>query len=143
MRKIIFTFTLLTCFSILSVAQTQENYSVAKFKLHLPEFRNGGIFLGRTALTLFSDDGKYVAVSAKTADVVIYDTQTGNLVSKVDGRGFWAFSFSPDSKTVIAQSAAETGYTVFDVATGKIIRTVKGFESIALAAKKRRKRFDE
>jgi WD40 repeat protein len=135
MRKLLFLLSLLAIFTNIGFAQNQEKTDVATLKLNLPEFRNASIWRGRTGLTLFSDDGKYVAVSAKTADVAIYDTNTGNLISKIDGHGFWAFSFSPDGKNVIIQSAAETGYAIFETETGKKIRTVEGFDSIALVAK--------
>ena len=115
--------------------QTSQTKEVAILKNRLPEFRNASIWLGRTGLTVFSDDGKFVAVSAKTADVAIYRTETGELVSMIDGSGFWAFSFSPDAKYVITQSKGEQGYSIFETETGKKIRTVDGFDSIALVSK--------
>lgn len=135
MQKLLSLMILLLIFTNISFTQAQEKPNIATLKLNLPEFRNAGIWVGRTALTLFSDDGKYVAVSAKTADVTIYDTATGNLVSKIDGKGFWAFSFSPDGKNVIIQSSGESGYAIFETETGKKIRKVEGFESIALLVK--------
>lgn len=135
MQRLLSLLILLLIFTNTSFTQNQEKSNIATFKLNLPEFRNAGIWLGRTALTLFSNDGKYVAVSAKTADVAIYDTESGNLVSKIDGKGFWAFSFSPDGKNVIIQSAGESGYAIFETETGKKIRKVEGFESIALFVK--------
>ncbi len=135
MQRILNLLILFVCFITVSFAQVQENKDVATLKSNLPEFRNGGIWVGRTALTLFSDDGKYVAVSAKTADVAIYETATGNLVSKIDGKGFWAFSFTPDGNNVIIQSAARQGYLIFDTRTGEKTRTVEGFDTIALLTK--------
>ena len=131
MRKLLFLLSFLTIFTNIGFAQNQEKTDIATLKLNLPEFRNASFWLGRTGLTLFSDDGKYVAVSAKTADVAIYDTNTGNLVSKIDGKGFWAFSFSPDGKNVIVQKGSskfkeeiiKNGFNLIEVETTEFMKS--------------------
>jgi FOG: WD40 repeat len=97
----------------------------------LSEFRDISVWKGRTGLTLFSPDGKYLAVSGKTADVIIYVTETGEIRSKIDGKGFAAFSFSPDSKYAIAQSSNDMSMQIFDVETGNPVRQIRGLGNIS------------
>lgn len=98
----------------------------AVLKRALPEFRDISIWKGRAGLTLFSPNGKYLAVSGKSADIVIYDTSTGEIQSKIDGSGFRAFSFSPDEKFAVVQNTSDLSMQIFDVETGKSVREIRG-----------------
>ncbi|MEJ7848958.1 MAG: hypothetical protein WKF92_12815 [Pyrinomonadaceae bacterium] len=115
--------------------ETSVSAVVAKdfgiLKRTLPEFRDISIWKGRTGLTLFSPDGRYLAVSGKSADVVIYDIETGDIKSKIDGSGFRAFSFSPDAKFAIAQNTADLAMQVFDIETGKSVREIRGIGKLS------------
>jgi WD40 repeat protein len=97
----------------------------------LPEFRDISRWKGRTGLALFSPDGKYVAVSAKKADVVIYESATRREVSVIDGKGFDAFSFSPDSKFAVVQNAYDASMEIFDVETGASVRKIRGLGKVS------------
>jgi WD40 repeat protein len=119
-------FTLL--FSV-AFSQTPEN-QIAVVKQSLPEFRDVSVWKGRTGLVRFSPEGKYLAVSGKSADIVIYETETGKVVSQIDGRGFTAFSFSPDSKFAAAQTAFNSSLQIFEVDTGKKIRDLTGLDKV-------------
>jgi len=102
-----------------------SNFSFTQ-KHALPEFRDISVWKSRTGLTRFSLDGNYLAVSGKSADIVIYDTQRGDIVSKIDGKGFRAFSFSPDSKFAIAQNSADMAMQIAEVQTGRQVREIRG-----------------
>ena len=97
----------------------------------LPEFRDISAWKGRTGLTLFSPDGKYLAVSGKKADIVVYESATRREVSAIDGKGFDAFSFSPDSKFAVVQNSSDGSMEVFDVETGKSIRQIRGLGKLS------------
>jgi WD40 repeat protein len=97
----------------------------------LPEFRDISAWKGRTGLTLFSPDGKYLAVSGKKADVVIYESSTRREVSAIDGKGFNAFSFSPDSKFAVVQNSGDGSIGILEVETGKSIRQIRGLGKVS------------
>lgn len=111
-----------------ATAQTGE---VAVLKYSLPEFRDISVWKSRAGLTLFSPEGRYLAVSGKSADVVIYDTETGEIKSKIDGSGFRAFSFSPDGKFAIAQNVNDLSMQIFDIETGKSVREIRGIGKLS------------
>lgn len=97
----------------------------------LPEFRDISAWKGRNGLTLFSPDGKYVAVSAKKADVVIYESETRREVSAIDGKGFDAFSFSPDGTLAVVQNSSDASMEIFEVETGKSVRKIRGLGKVS------------
>jgi WD40 repeat protein len=104
---------------------------IVGIKRVLPEFRDISIWKGRTGLTLFSPGGKYLAVSGKSADVVVYETETGEVKAKIDGKGFRAFSFSPDGKYAVAQSTADLSMQIFDIESGKTVREIRGLGNLS------------
>ncbi|MGI8812525.1 MAG: WD40 repeat domain-containing protein [Pyrinomonadaceae bacterium] len=97
----------------------------------LPEFRDISAWKGRTGLTLFSPDGKYLAVSGKKADVVIYESATRREVCAIDGKGFEAFSFSPDSKFAVVQNSSDGSIEIFEVESGKSVRQIRGLGKVS------------
>lgn len=101
----------------------------------LPEFRDISAWKGRTGLTLFSPDGKYLAVSGKKADVVIYESSTRREISVIDGKGFDAFSFSPDSKFAVVQNSSDDSMEVYEVETGKSVRQIRGLGKVSNLSK--------
>ena len=116
--------------SVVAFSQTQEN-QIAVVKQSLPEFRDVSVWKGRTGLVRFSSEGKYLAVSGKSADVVIYETETGKVVSQIDGHGFTAFSFSRDSKFAVAQNTYDSSLSVFETETGKQVRNIAGLDKLS------------
>ena len=104
---------------------------VVGIKRALPEFRDISVWKGRTGLVLFSPGGQYLAVSGKSADVVIYETETGEEKTKIDGKGFRAFSFSPDGKFAVAQSSDDLSMQVFDIENGKTVREIRGLGKLS------------
>ncbi|MCU0238078.1 MAG: hypothetical protein MUC29_01440 [Pyrinomonadaceae bacterium] len=131
MLKKIFVISLFFTFHIVSFAQTVANDDIAVKLYNLPEFRDVSVWKGRTGLTLFSPNLKYLAVSAKSVDVVIYDTITGKPKTQIDGKGFRAFSFSPDSKYVVTQATNDLTIKIFEVETGKLVRDIRGLGALA------------
>lgn len=109
--------------------------NVAHLVASMSEFRDISIWKGRTGLIHFSADGKYLAVSAKSADVAIYSTETGKLVSLIDGKGFLAVSFSPGSKHIVAQHKADSSLEIFEVETGKSLRSIRGSSATSRISK--------
>lgn len=97
----------------------------------LPEFRDISVWKGRTGLTLFSPDARYLAVSGKKADVVIYESATRREVSVIDGKGFDAFSFSPDSKFAVVQNSSDGSIETFEVETGKSVKKFRGLGKVS------------
>lgn len=130
-KKIIaFGSVLNVLFSGVGYAQlATEKKDIAQIVASMSEFRDISAWKGRTGLMHFSPDGKFLAVSAKKADVAVYSTETGKLVSMIDGKGFTAFSFGPDGKQAIAQNRSDASFGIFDVETGSMIRTVRGLGS--------------
>src|SRR5438445_6768756 len=114
MPAVLFLIAVFTLMPEVSAAQTTRP---AILEYTLPEFRDISVWKNRAGLALFSSDGKYLAVSAKTTDVVIYSTQTGEIKSKIDGDGFRAFSFGPDSKLAVAQNMLDQSLHIYDVET--------------------------
>jgi WD40 repeat protein len=114
-----------------------QNQEIAVVKHSLPEFRDASIWKGRAGLTLFSPDGKYLAISGKTADVVIYETATGTIKTKIDRKGFTAFSFNPDGKSVIVENLRNGSLGIYETETGKEIRTIEGRSKIGNMEKTR------
>ncbi|MEP6847416.1 MAG: hypothetical protein ABI999_01075 [Acidobacteriota bacterium] len=136
MLKTLSLFAFLFSLSVNSAfAQAGTAIAVAVQKSTLPEFRDASVWKGRKGLTLFSPDAKYVAVSGKTVDVVIYDTASGVIKSKIDGTGFSAFSFSPDSKYVVAQNTADMSIEIYDTETGTKIREIRGLGNLSKITK--------
>jgi WD40 repeat protein len=128
-KKISILFTLVFL-STAAFSQTQEN-QLAIVKQNLPEFRDVSVWKGRTGLVRFSSEGKYLAVSGKSADVIIYETETGKVVSQIDGHGFTAFSFSRDSKFAVAQNTNDLSLSIFETETGKKIRDIAGLDKLS------------
>lgn len=125
-----FTFSLIAIVLSLSAAPAMPG-KIVDVKRVLPEFRDISIWKGRTGLTLFSPGGQYLAVSGKSADVVIYETETGEIKTKIDGKGFRAFSFSPDGKFAIAQNSDDLSMVVFDIEKGKTVREIRGLGTLS------------
>ncbi|CAN5750582.1 hypothetical protein BH24ACI3_BH24ACI3_00040 [soil metagenome] len=99
---------------------------VAVVRHTIPEFRDISIWKMRPGLTRFSPDGRFLAVSGKKADVVIYDTETGEVVSTVDGQPFTAFSFSPDGRHMIGQRSLDHALFIYETETGRLLREIRG-----------------
>ena len=128
-------FAILTVVSSIAAAQSDYKGNVAHQVASMSEFRDISVWKGRTGLMHFSADGKYIAVSGKSADVAIYSTETGKIVSLVDGKGFLAVSFSPDSKHLVAQHAVDSSMEIFEVETGKSIRSIRGSSATSRMSK--------
>lgn len=131
--------TILILFATIGVftqpPETTPSPEVAQITGALPEFRDISAWKGRTGLTLFSPDGQYVAVSGKKADVVVYETSTRREVSVIDGKGFDAFSFSPDSKHAIVQNSSDASMEIFEIESGKSVRTIRGLGKVSKFSK--------
>lgn len=136
MQRILAIFLLLyIAFPASGRAQSSPPKDVAHTVASMAEFRDISAWKGRTGLIHFSADGKYIAVSAKSADVAIYNTETGKMVSLVDGKGFLAVSFSPDSKHIVAQHKVDSSMDIFDVETGKSVRSIRGIGTTSQISK--------
>jgi WD40 repeat protein len=135
MRKKFVHIALFVVCILSALARVTNGSDVAKLKYTLPEFRDISVWKGRPGLTRFSPDGKYVAVSGKTTDVVIYSTETGELICKIDGSGFRAFSFSPNGKFAVTQDTLTQLIRIYDVETGKLLREFRGLGKMAFMSK--------
>ncbi|MBC7899977.1 MAG: WD40 repeat domain-containing protein [Saprospiraceae bacterium] len=124
-KKLVFFLLVLSLVLAPQLTAAEPGKSVV-LKRTLPEFRDISIWKGRAGLTLFSPNGKYLAVSGKSADIVIYDTASGEIKSKIDGNGFRAFSFSPDEKFAVVQNISDLSMQIFDVENGKSVREIRG-----------------
>jgi WD40 repeat protein len=121
--------------SMSGLAQSPSQKDVAHIVASMSEFRDISVWKGRTGLMHFSADGKYIAVSAKTADIAIYSTETGKIVSMIDGKGFLAVSFSPDSKNLVVQHKVDSSMEIFEVESGKSLRSIRGAGSTSRISK--------
>lgn len=130
MRKVLTLLVFAVFFIKLCLAQTAENKEVASVKYNLPEFRDASFWKKHAGLTLFSSDGKYLAISGKTVDVIIYETETGNIISKIDSDGFIACSFSPDGKYLVAQDKKDLEIRIYETETGKVVREIRGMDGV-------------
>jgi WD40 repeat protein len=106
-------------------AFSQSDEQIAQVKFTLTDFKNPNEFLTRPALIRFSPDGKYLAVSGRTTDIIVYDLASGQIHSKIDGKGYNAFSFLPDGRTVLARDN-DYHIRVFNIDDGKMLRELKG-----------------
>lgn len=114
-----------------SAVKGPEKPDVAQAMGTLPEFRDISAWKGRTGLTLFSPDSKYIAVSGKKADVVVYESATRREVCAINGKGFDAFSFSPDSKFAVVQNTGDGSMEIYEVETGKSVRQIRGLGKVS------------
>jgi WD40 repeat protein len=130
-KKILTFFILSICLFSVVFSQTEEKPNVAVVKKLLPEFRDASLWKGRAGLVRFSPDGKMLAVSGKSADIVIYDTETGDVKSKLEQDGAKAFSFNPDGKSVAIQSLFDSSLQIFEIESGKRIRSIQGIDKLS------------
>src|SRR5437763_10554703 len=79
----------------------------------------------------FSPDGTRIATAGGDGDatVKIWDSQTAVLLISMSGhdRGVYNLAFSPDGRQLASAGHDETA-VIWDVATGKAIRTLRGLE---------------
>lgn len=134
-RFITLNLVLLIAVSSTAFAQSKQTGNVAHLVASMSEFRDISVWKGRTGLMHFSADGRYIAVSAKSADVAIYSTETGKMGSLIDGKGFLAVSFSPDSKHIVAQHKVDSSIEIFEVETGKSLRSIRGSSATSRISK--------
>lgn len=109
------------CTAFSQVLQT----NIASVKFRLTDFKNPNEFLQRPGLVRFSRENKLLAVSGRSTDIIIYDLATGEIRSKIDGKGYNAFSFLPGGKTALARDN-DFQLRVFDLEDGKMLRELKG-----------------
>ncbi len=132
------TLVLLFIFPIFAHPQARSNGAeIASLKFTLTNFRNSSVLRSRFGLLRFSPDGHYLAAVGTTRDVVLYDANTGQILSTIDNGnlGFAAFSFSPDSKEIAVQDAAYDKILLFAADSGKLIREIDSTGKIASARK--------
>jgi WD40 repeat protein len=118
--------------ALIQFSQIAAAENVATLKYTLPEFRDISVWKSRAGLTRFSSDGRYVAVSGKTSDVIIYSVETGDLKSRIDGEGFRAFTFTDDGKLAVTQNTRDEAIQIYDVETGKLVRDFRGLGKMAI-----------
>jgi WD40 repeat protein len=79
----------------------------------------------------FSPDGKWLSWTNEEQQVVLADPATGAVVRKLErkseeGPGDSSFVFSPDGKVLLERQIEENRLVVWDVATGKQLRSFPG-----------------
>ncbi len=111
--------------SLLVYARADAGKTVATLKFTLVDFKNPNEFLQRPGLVRFSRENKLLAVSGRSTDIIIYDLTTGQIRSKIDGKGYNAFSFLPGGQTALARDN-DFQLRVFDLENGKMLRELKG-----------------
>lgn len=131
----ILSFTLVSLFVLSLFVPIGRAAGPATLKFQLPEFHDISVGKGRPGLTLFSPDGRYLALSAKSDDVVIYGTDTGKIISRIDGNSLRAFSFSPDSKFAVTQGSMNQAIRIYETDTGKLLREFRGLDKMAQLTK--------
>ena len=110
----------------LTTASSQDlQADIANVKFKLTDFKNPNEFLQRPGLMRFSPENKLLAVSGRSTDIIIYDLSTGEIRSKIDGKGYNAFSFLPNGKTALARDN-DFQLRVFDLENGRMLRELKG-----------------
>jgi RNA polymerase sigma factor (sigma-70 family) len=75
-----------------------------------------------------SPDGLLVALVSSDRDVDLWDFKSGQRLNRIKPpqRGFWnCVAFAPDGKTLALANARPAEVLIFDVATGRLLRTVK------------------
>jgi len=124
------SFLLIATLLFLSVPAVRSA-DVAELKHSLPDFRGISSWNGLVGLTMFSPDGKHLAMSGKGGDVLLYDTETGKLLYTIEPADFQGFSFTPDGKFILGQMRADLSVFVYDLATGKPVRQIRGLGKLA------------
>jgi WD40 repeat protein len=97
-----------------------------------------GQFLKELKVTLpemlldFSADGHTVALTGDLQNITLQDIFSGETLAKIDvGKPFIGSSFSPDGKTLVLAMRDDLAGTLWDVASGTLIKKVSGFETAA------------
>src|SRR5262249_49054240 len=74
----------------------------------------------------FTPDGKTIALGNRENTVLLRDAATGKEQARLPGkgRGIGILLFAPDGKMLAAAQEYEKGIDLWDVVTGKLIRTI-------------------
>ncbi|MEK7723122.1 MAG: WD40 repeat domain-containing protein [Acidobacteriota bacterium] len=127
--KLILSLLALFLFGLTGYSQNTPKF--AELKMSLSDFRQSSGFFARYGLIRFSPDTKFLAVSGKAADIIIYDIENGKIQAKIDGSGFSAFSFLPDGKSVILEESGHEYFKIFDYRTGQLLKTIDNTKGIS------------
>lgn len=78
----------------------------------------------------FSPDGTSIAAPVDPAGVTIWDTQTGEEITTLEGHDpLTTVAFSPDGNRLVAGSDQTLAPPVWDVATGELVTTLDGHDT--------------
>lgn len=120
-KKIVLLFIAVVLFSSSQNLKAQtQTAPVARVKYKISDYKNPSIFKGRYGLTRFSADDKLLAVVGENDRIVVYKTDTGEIVQaiKYGNDNTTAFSFGADGKSVLFQDRLSFSIEVWDLETG-------------------------
>lgn len=81
----------------------------------------------------YSPDGKYIATGGVDDKIIIWDTQTGNIIKEIINRDWpLALKFTPNGNYLVSAGRTER-VRVWDYKTGKMVREMKGHRDHILA----------
>lgn len=133
-KKIILLFIAVVLFSASpnTKAQTQSA-PIARVKYKISDYKNPSVFKGRYGLTRFSADDKLLAVVGENERIVVYKTETGEVLQaiKYGNDNTTAFSFGADGKSVLFQDRLSFSIEVWDLETGKRRSKIEGRSGVS------------
>jgi WD40 repeat protein len=85
----------------------------------------------RVTAIAFSPDSKTLAGAVYSHQIILWDTQSGNIKQRLVGHRDWitALKFSPDSK-MLASGSNDKTVKIWDIKTGKPQKTVQTFQAV-------------
>ncbi len=131
-KNLVFSLTLLGIFFNSLIVEAQQTKQVARIKYTLSDYKNPSSFKGRYGLTRFSPDDKLLAVGGDGKKIIIFESETGKALQKIDYGGTTnAFSFGADKKSILLQDALFTKIDVWDLETGKVRHKIMGRSGVS------------
>ncbi|CAN5750607.1 hypothetical protein BH24ACI3_BH24ACI3_00050 [soil metagenome] len=122
-RALKYAVLITVCLHVSILGQSDGTFVV---KHKLPDFRDISLWKGRLGLARFSQDGKFAAINGNASEIIVYNTETGEMQSRLMGPSIGGFSFSPEGEYAVVHHSRDLSHSIFDLEDGSVVKKVKG-----------------